>query len=393
MATVTAQQMLELGKLRTLDQLRENLSTIEPLHEHTFASSSGNQFTLSEDWAKAAEGQGSGSFFATGGQGGVRYELTRQSILEFAAYAKLPRGVSPFMPPNILETYLNWCYRGGLGESKEFKLLSHNRDNADPLALAGCRGTITPFSSLALLGAAEAGIQAKYGEGVQILVDSGGSKLHNGLERTNMRLVIPETERTISGTRVSDDRWSVGIDMKNSLIGVSHPGTGVAGYLFRWWCTNGCTDQLASAGGGKLSRRTISTPEDAYEWARQSVDSILGGLETQFDHIQELATIPVGGGSGSGNVRVSQVLADLFAQHSIPQREQRRIMAELAELGGDLTLYDVQAAITFAANDESISPRTADRLLQLGGHVLHAPRDRCGNCHQLLPDGYAPSPN
>jgi hypothetical protein len=91
---------------------------------------------------------------------------------------------------------------------------------------------------------------------------------------------------------------------------------------------------------------------------------------------------------------VSQVLRDLFAHNSIPQREQHRILAQMAELGGDLTMYDIQAAITFAANDETISPRTVDRLLELGGAVAHASSARCDGslphgCHQLLPDNFA----
>jgi len=380
-ATITAADMLEQGKLMTLDSLRESLSQIEPLNDHTFPTHSNIEFEVGENWGQVSLDQPTNVFLTTGG--GTRYQLTRQAAEEAGAYAKMPRGLSPWMAPDIYQDFLNWAYRTGLGD-KEYKLLSHDRDDAPPLALAMCRGTISQFSNLALLDAAEAGIREAYGS-ADILVDSGGVKYHNGLERTNMRLIVPEQARSVARTRVLDDSWSAGIAVANSLIGVSHPGTSVSGYLFRWWCTNGCTDTLAS--GGRLSRRTITSAEDAYAWARQSVDEILGGLEGTFDAIQNLADVPVGGSDGE-NVRVSQVMRDLFAQNSIPVREQNRIMAQMAELGGDLSMYDVQQAITFAANDDSISPRTADRLLELGGHVAHALHDRCGTCHQILPDDF-----
>jgi len=399
-ATVTVDDMVAEGKLMSLTTLREELGKIEPLTEHVFPTSPDITFEIGEDWASAPTEQSANAYLIT--PGGTRYQLTKQSVLEFGAYAKMPRGLSPWMAPNIYQDFLNWAYRQGLGENKEYKILAHERPahaetgpdgqiiqvpEQAPLALAACRGTISQFSNLALLDAVEAGVRKLYGSS-EILVDSGGVKFHNDLERTNLRLIVPERVRNVHHTRVSDDRWSAGVALTNSLIGVSHPGTSVSGYLFRWWCTNGCTDMLAQ--GSRLSRRTIADPADAYAWAAQAVDDVLGGLESTFAHIQDLAHIPVGGGEGSQNVRVGQVLSDLFNEHSVPQREQRRIMAQMAELGGDLSMYDVQQAITFAANDDSISPRTADRLLELGGYMAHASHQRCdgtlpGGCHQLLP--------
>jgi hypothetical protein len=391
MAVVTVDEMLGAGKLMTLDSLREELSRIEPLVEHVFPTSPEIAFEIGADWAATPVDEPANAWLTT--PGGTRYQLTKQAVLEVGAYAKMPRGLSPWMAPTIYQDFLNWAYRTGLGENKEYKILAHDRPAGEdgvvpaPLALAACRGTISQFSNLALLDAVEGAVRDAYGSS-EILVDSGGRKFHSDLERTNLRLIIPERVRNITRTRVGDDRWSAGVALTNSLTGVSHPGTSLHGYLFRWWCTNGCTDTLAN--GSRLSRRTIADPADAYAWARSTVDEILGGLESTFDHIQELADIPVGGGEGSQNVEVGRVLGDLFTAHSVPEREQARIMAQMAELGGDLSLYDVQQAITFAANDDSVSPRTADRLLELGGYVAHASHDRCdgtipGGCHQLLP--------
>lgn len=391
MATVTVDQMVEQGTLMTLPALREELSKLEPLNEHVFQTSPELQFEIGADWADTAAGQPANAFLTTAGN--QRYQLTKDSVLEFGAYAKMPRGLSPWMAPSIYQDFLNWAYRAGLGDNREYKVLAQDRPAGEdgtippPLALAACRGTITPFSNLQLLDAAERSVRKAYGSS-DILVDSGGVKFHSNLERTNLRLIIPERVRNIARTRVPDDRWSIGVAITNSLVGVSHPGTSAYGYLFRWWCTNGCTDMLAE--GSKLSRRTITDPADAYAWAEQAVNQILGGLENTFDHIQGLTDIPVGGGEGSENVEVGRVLEDLFNAHQVPVREQHRIMAQMAELGGDLSMYDVQQAITFAANDASLSPRTTDRLLELGGYVAHASHQRCngtlpGGCHQLLP--------
>jgi hypothetical protein len=380
--------MLANGTLMTLDKLRDELSGIEPLNEHNFPTSSQVSWEVAEDWMKVHEADPTSVFLTT--PGGTKHQFTRQSVIEAAAAAKIPRQVTPWLPSSILQDILNWSYRAGLG-SKEHKMLVHPRENADPLTMAFCRGTPVQFSNLAMLDVIEEGIRKVYGS-ADILVDSGGAKFTSNLERTNMRLVIPEKSRTMARTRTTDDTWSAGVAFTNSLVGQSHPGTSLNAYLFRWWCTNGETEQLA--GSGRLNRRVITSEEDALEWAKKSVDEILGGLEPAFDAVQALADIPVGAGQGSENVMVSQVLRDLFAQNNIPQRERNRIIAQMAELGGDLTMYDIQAAITFAANDETISPRTADRLLELGGAVAHASSNRCDGtlphgCHQLLPEGFA----
>src|SRR6266851_2262755 len=248
--------MLAEGKLMPLNTLREELGKIEPLTEHVFPTSADITFQIGEDWAAAPTEQAANAWLVT--PGGTRYQLTKQSVLEFGAYAKMPRGVSPWMAPNIYQDFLNWAYRQGLGENKEYKILAHDRPPAEdgttlaPLALAACRGTISQFSNLALLDAVEAAVRQRYGSS-EILADSGGAKFHNDLERTNLRLIVPERVRNIAHTRVSDDSWSAGVALTNSLTGVSHPGTSISGYLFRWWCTNGCTDMLAQ--GSRLSRR------------------------------------------------------------------------------------------------------------------------------------------
>jgi hypothetical protein len=280
-------------------------------------------------------------------------------------------------PANLLEDQLNWWMRGGLG-ARELKVMAKQRENVDePLALAVCRGTITPFSNLRILDAVTEGIQSAYGDG-EILVDF---KFAHSLERTNLRLVVPGHARNIAGSSLADDTWCTGIEVDNSLIGLKQ--TAVHGYLFRWWCTNGCTDTLTSSGG--LARRSVNTPDEAYEWARASVDAVLGGLESTLDAVQALTQIPLG-------ADVTLVLGDLFDQYAIPVRERQRVLAYMAD-NETHTMYDLMQAITRAANGTDLEPNAIRRLLEMGGHTAHAATLRCGPdhpCRRLMPEGYEP---
>jgi hypothetical protein len=375
--TITIDDMRD--QLLTLDEAGEMLAETEPFVQHTLVVDSKVKFQLAADWHKAGLNEPTSAYLETAS--GQRFQLTPQAVLEAGAYCGIPRGLQRKQPGWLLKDQLNWWYQGGLG-SQEFKVFGRDRDNDDPLAMATCRGTIQPFSNIALLDIVVSGLRKQYGEDAEVLVDY---KATNSLERTNMRLIVPSSERAVTGSRVDGDLWCAGMEFANSLIGVSHPGTRLGGYFFRYVCTNGQTDNLAST--GKLARRTISDPSEAYEWARKSVDEVLGGLEHAFESIQALTTVRVGGSHGS----IGQILTELFARSGVPQREQRRISGALTDLDGEITLYDVAGAITQAANDQAVSPRTVDSLLALGGHIAHANHDRCDNCHQLLPEDFAPA--
>jgi hypothetical protein len=367
-------------QLLTLDQVTERLAAIEPLAEQTYQVSNQLDFEVGENWASVGEDDPTDAYLVT--PGGTRYQMTKKALLEAGAHPGIPRGYQQRLAPNLLRDQLRWWYQSGLGAEHEFKVLSQEREGQDPLALAFARGTVTPYSNVAFLEAIVAGIREKYGPLTEILADY---KFNNDLERTNIRLIIPESERAITGTRVEGaDTWAAGVDFTNSLVGLSHPGTSLDGYLFRYWCTNGMTDTLL--GAGKLRRRSVDTPGDAYEWAKRSVDSILGHLDGAFDNIQALTQVPVGDD-------VTLVLGDLFNQHGIPVSERNKIIAAMANLGGDITLYDVQQAITQAANEDGLSARTVDRLLRLGGFTAHAAHERChgqfeGGCRRLVPEGW-----
>jgi hypothetical protein len=375
MATVTlatAHEGIDLaemrGKLLTLEDVRERLAATEPIGEHTFPVGSGVEFEIDPGWAeqckpgtdmlKTGTDVLEGTVLRT--PGGGEYRLTRDALLEAGAAVGIPRKLQERLPSRLLQDPINWWFRGGADKS-EYKLLAMGEE---PMVLAMCRPTVSPFSNLRLLDEMLRGIEGTYGRGTEVLADY---KFHHDLETTHMRLVIPGHERRIEGTGFADDTWCAGIQLKNYLTGLHQ--TEIDAYHFRWWCTNGCYDQLATGAGSFSRRRGGSDPEDAYEWARQVVDEVLGGLEHGFDAIQSLTEVSVRGNT-------SEVLGDLFARHDVPVRERQRVIANMVE-DDQLTMYSIQQAITQAANAEDVTPRAADQLMALGGLVARVEHARC----------------
>jgi len=373
---VSLEKMVEGGQLLTIEDARDRLRDTEPLVQHTFALGDGIEFQLGSGWSLGQDAEPADAHLVT--PGGARYQLTKQAMLEAAAFPGIPRKYGQRLRPSNLEADVNWHYQHGMGEG-EFKILAQEREGQDPLALAMCRGTIQPFSNLELLDSVIAGAQEHLGaDGARVLVDA---KFNHDLERTNLRLIFPDVHRVITGTRVDDDTWSTGIQFQNSQIGIKQ--TRVDGYLFRYWCTNGCTDTLASAGA--LKRRSVSDPDQAYEWARRSVEEVLGGLENTLDAVQALTEISL-----TGEGEVGRVLSDLYARHHVPVAQQHIITAAVADLTGNITMYDIMQEVTRAANRQDLSPRVIAGLMSLGGHVTHGGA-RCNSdapCGRLLPDDW-----
>lgn len=371
-------------QLLTLDTVRETLAQTEPMEEFTFSAGPGVRFRLGEGWAAESEdGEEEpdpyapvDAFVCTADveAGGKEYQLTHQAVLQAGAACGIPRGYQQRTPAALLEPHLNYWFSGGFGE-RDFKLLVMGGTTA----LGITRATVSPWSNLRLLTSVLEGIEAKYGQG-EVLADY---KFHHDLERTDLRLVIPGEHRTITGTAEADDTWSAGIQFKNSLIGLKP--TEIDGYLFRWWCTNGAIDTLATSGG--FSLRGGGDPDEVFEWARKSGEEVLGGLEQSFDDVQRLTTIPVTGDA-------TMVLRDLFAQYNIPGRERDRVIANMADTD-EMTMYGLMQAVTEAANMRDLQPRAVEQLLTMGGHTLHAATGRCTQthpCRRLLPAGYDPPP-
>jgi hypothetical protein len=385
--TVTFEDMR--AKMVPLEKLRETLATTEPLEQSSFPLGDYITFDITPGWENAQDWEEPVNCYMNG-PAGQRFRLTKRTVLEAGSYAGLTKLYQQRCPTDLFKAQLDYWF-SGLGGSAAtvpgvLKTLARGPNEGegdDPVMIGLTRGTIVPFSNLNMLDAMLDGITKFYGEG-EVLADY---KLHHNLERTDFRLIVPGHTRVIEGTRQANDTWCTGLNFRNSVTGLKQPR--VDGYLFRWWCTNGAIDLMASAGA--LARRSVATPDEAYEWARTAVDGVLGGLEGTLDQVQQLAgAVVVTGDTPEGHHRLGTVLADLFERHSIPTAARDLITHNLAELGGDITLYDVMNAITMTANvqDGSLSPRSVEQIMGLGGHVAHAATARCHECYRLLPEGW-----
>lgn len=365
-------------KLMTLDQAREKLSRTEPLNELKFETGSDVNFKLPVNWdeevdeLEGTEDTGATVTLASAQQ----YRLTKDALLEAGAKIGIPRKLAMRTPAHLLEPWLNWWFTGNGGwTDKSFKaFVSSDTGMANPLVIAFGSGTISPFSNLGILDKLVAGVRQFYRADEQdLLVDY---KFTHSLELTHARVIVPGFVRNITGpgTAEPSDLWSTGIQWQNSQLGLKP--TELDGYLFRWRCTNGMTDTLVTS--GKFNRRDGSG-EDVYDWAGSVVDEVLGGLEHVLDGVQDSTSIPV-------EQDVSLVLDDLFRQHRVPGKLQEEIIRNMAEVGGELSMYTLLNAITSAANDSELAPASVGKLMQVGGHVAHSAEMRCSSCRRIRPE-------
>lgn len=361
-------------KLLTLDTAREILSRTEPLSTYSFTVGDAVRFTLDKGWqhgiaAKAGTEAINAAIHVGKGTGTHEFRLTKDALLEATSACGIPKGYAARCPAELIEPQLNYWFRDGLASrsagSRDYQLLVAAGNGA-----AITRASIRPFSNLRLLEEALAGIEAVYGAD-EILVDY---KLTHSLRRTHLRLIVPTHQRLVTGTGTDDDLWSIGLQIKNSLIGEER--TSIDGYLFRWVCTNGQIDTTASSGA--WTRRAGGSDREVYEWARTAVDDVLGGLEPALDAVQAMVAIPIEG-------QANDVLRDVFEHYRVPLPERARIIENLINTGGQMNMYTVMAAITQVANDPTLEASHVENLMRMGGDLPHAATSRCDACRRLLP--------
>jgi hypothetical protein len=366
---ITVDQMR--SKLHPLDHVREALARTEPLATYAFSVGNDVRFRVEPGWhhgIDAKQGADLVDVYLHIGSGSVgsQFQLTKDSVLEATSLCGLSKGYAARCPAELVEPHLNYWFREGLAGRpiRDFQLLVAGDSGA-----AITRASIQPFSNVRLLEQAVAGIEAKFGAG-EILVDY---KFTHTLRQTHVRLIVPERCRVIERTGTDADAWSLGVQFNNSLIGAG--STSISGYLFRWFCTNGATDTMATS--GVYSRRGAGREQEVYEWARGAVDDVLGGLEPALDNVQAMVDIPIEG-------EANNVLRDVFQHYRTPLPERARIIERMVE-AGQLTMYSVMAAITEVANDTTMHPSHVDGLLRMGGDLPHAATSRCTACRRLLP--------
>lgn len=362
------------SKLYTLDFAREVLARTEPLSTYSFTVGDAVGFVVTPGWhhgldAKPGTDLVDARIRIGKGAGVNEFQLTKDSILEATSKCGLTKTYASRCPAELLEPQLNYWFREGLATqraaNRDFQLLV-----AAGVGAAITRSSIVPFSNLRLLEQAIDGIEARYGKG-EVLVDY---KLTHSLRKTHLRLIVPEYVRAITGTGTDDDTWSVGLQLKNSLIGEER--TSIDGYLFRWKCTNGQIDTHNTSG---VWRRTGGGKDsEVYEWARTAVDDVLGGLEPALDAVQDMVDIPIEG-------QANDVLRDVFTHYRVPLPERAKIIENMVDASGQLNMYSVMAAITQVANDTEMEPSHVENLMRMGGDLPHAANSRCEACRRLLP--------
>lgn len=352
MATVSVDQMRD--KLLSIEQVQNVLAKTEPLSTDYVSSQNKILFKLDPDWNATLDvAAGTEPVAAVMRIDGKDLQLTKDAALQAGALFGYSSALMKKMPADLTERNLNYWYGGGFGEN-EYNVLSVGGSVA-----AFTRPSLVPFSNLELLDNALVGVRNLYGSDVEILADY---KHMNTLQQTDIRLIIPEHTRTIENSGMNDvldgnDLWSAGLHLSNSMIGKKQ--TSLDAYLFRWWCTNGCTTILPEV--GTWSRRTDGQQEDVYAWARDSVEEILGGLEGRFDQIQALTALNVAGNT-------ADIVREIWEQYKVPVSQRQQITDTLLE-SETLTMYSILNAITSVANEAELDPRRADVLMRIGGDL------------------------
>lgn len=356
--TITSEDM----KLLEISELIEKLKGTEPLGQVPFGADTETMFNLPGGWNhELKDAAGTDLTEATVSVNGEFYQLTKDAALQATTEIGLTRAYALRTPGNLVQSHLNY-WMGD--QTKHLKLLT--KEN---VVQAITKASVIPISNLALLDETLKGIYDEYGEDTLVQADY---KLNHDLRRTNYRLIVPEQSRTIKSARSDEsDTWSLGIDVQNSLT--ADVATTLTGYLFAWWCTNGATSTHATS--GNYSRKGSPTEEQALDWARASVDGILGGLEHELDNVAALTEIDLEG-------ELEKAAFDLFERYKVPGPARAGILAELIETD-DVSMYGMMAAITQAANDGGMSPDVVRRLLAIGGDLPSTASGRCSSCHRL----------
>lgn len=360
-------------KLMPLNQVREIIGADEPLGEVLFRVGEMVRFDVSATWqfgVKAKQLADPVDVWITVGRGKGKQELrlTKEALFQITTYAGMPATYAEKLPGQLLGPSLNYWYREGLVEksgsrTRSFKILTSRGD-----AVGITRQSTDGFSNLQLLDHVLTGIENKYGD-VEVLADP---RVGHSLFQTWLRLIIPGVGRTIDDTAVDDDQWSVGILLKNSLVGRGR--TSVDGYLFRWVCGNGAID-VRNPAGGVWVRKQHQPNDGVWEWTTDTVGRLLDHVDTSLDAVQASAYVPVEG-------NVADVLKDIFQYYKVPIRDRPKIIENLSQ-APKLTMYEVMQAITRVANEPGTEHTFIESLQRLGGELPYAATSVCDACRRL----------
>jgi hypothetical protein len=366
----------EQAGLLTVEAVRGHLAESDALGSATFwTREDGLTALYGKGWAEVGLADPTPAWLTL--PNGHVYQMTRQAAQQLGSTAKANRRYQEFIPPDNLTSDVNFALREGL-KSVELKLLlaGEGKDPdgaACPLAVAQCRGTVIPFSDARLLDIVMLTIRAKLGHAAAdgAAIDY---KFFCDREHSSFRVVVPLAQQVVTG----GEAWCYGVEVSNSATGAKQ--TTVSGYLFSLASTAGITDLERAAGG---FQRRGSTPEAAYAWTAEAAGYVLDGLEDAFNGLRVLTESEVTGD-------YQKVLEQLFRDSPVAKELKLRILADLEDRDGDLTMYDLADATARTANLEETTWREVRSLHDLAGHIVHQGGGMCRGqlergCRRLLP--------
>jgi hypothetical protein len=334
-------------QLLTLEQAQERLSRLEPLSSQQFEVGQDVMFRVDPGWHQGVEAKTATDpvecFISIRGK---EYQMSKDAFMEATNLAHMKPKFVTDSPAKLVEPALNHWYRQGHA-GKDFKILE-----VKGTAQVFTKQSMVPYSNLKLVEAISGSLEKKYGQG-EILVDY---KFHNELRATYLRLVVPGYRRVMTDTDVEDDTWSTGIQLRNSLTNATK--TELSGYLFRWWCTNGAIEQQTTWDRRADRYNDYDTDSWIYDWARDSVDEILGHIDDHLDLVQQSAR----------EVINADALREIFEHYGVPAKYRQEIINEL--LNADrITLYAVMQAMTRLANQDGLDGAQQDKLMRIGADI------------------------
>lgn len=356
MTAITVEQMHD--KLVPMSELEHILGATEPLTTLPLTADSRVRFRLQPGWETTLEAtRDTDVVDAFLSVNGVERQLTKEAALQATSEIGVPAALVRKTPGALIEPLLNHHW-GSVLTGRGYKALSIG-DEVSALT----RETITPFSNMALIEQIVEAVENRYGADTRVFADY---KISHSLQSTDVRLILPDVAETMADTGMGDvpnggaDEWFGGIHLRNSLVGKGQ--TSIEPYLFRWWCTNGATTERRAGMVWSRLGTNGQNLEDVYSWAQHAVDEVLGGMEHEFESVRGLTRLSVAGNT-------ADVLSDIFGRYELPVSQRDSIRENIERHTGPMTLYAIMNAITQVANDPTMDPRRADRLMRIGGAI------------------------
>lgn len=347
----------------TLDELRQKLSITEPLGQHTaeLVGDKAPKFNLEPGSLIGLKAKGGMEVINCGVKvGSSPYILTRDALLEATTLVGLTKAYVEKTPANLIEPHLNYHFSSKEGE---VKLLTSPKAN---VVFAITKGSITPFSNLTLLDRAVAGLVE--GLGVSEADVYADVRVAHDLRLTRFRLLAVGGKKTF----IDSQEWYLGVQVQNSIVG--EKATSIRGYLTP---AAGNGQVSTHADSGNWNRRTGGQGDDVYNWASESVASILKDLPHELEAIQQISEEPV-------KMTLPETIADVFTAYKVPTEVREPIIQRLTEQEPDpLTMFHMMTAISEVAKDSGLAENTVNTLMEIAGDLPLANSERCSSCHRL----------